>query len=65
MGICVEVKVFMSESILRVEMVNYCVCASCAYSSLTGHRVHHFPGSKVLRFVTALFDHNRPLLTVV
>lgn len=24
-------------------MVNYCVCAGCSNSSLSGHRVHRFP----------------------
>ncbi|XP_019905867.2 zinc finger MYM-type protein 4 isoform X2 [Esox lucius] len=33
-------------------MVNYCVCAGCTNSSLSGNRVHHFPSrkSKVFRF---------------
>lgn len=25
-------------------MVNYCVCAGCTNSSLTGLNIHHFPG---------------------
>ena len=33
-------------------MVNYCVCAGCTKSSLSGNRVHNFPcrKSKVFRF---------------
>lgn len=27
-------------------MVNYCVCAGCTNSSLSGHHVHHFPSRK-------------------
>lgn len=33
-------------SFIEPIMVNYCVCAGCTNSSLSGHRVHHFPSRK-------------------